>query len=90
MKNRFICNFAVVRFLPYPETEEFVNIGVVLACPQTGLFDYTLEKRRRDRITHFFPEMEYPHHRPDEVWYFEADEPNHVEAIDGWIETKSV
>ncbi|MFT4596603.1 MAG: LmbE family N-acetylglucosaminyl deacetylase [Paracrocinitomix sp.] len=40
------------------------------------------------RDPHFFPEMEYPHHRPDEVWYFEADEPNHVEAIDGWIETK--
>jgi len=32
--------------------------------------------------------MEYLHHRPDEVWYFEADEPNHVEAVAGWIETK--
>lgn len=40
------------------------------------------------RDPHFFPDMAYPHHRPDEVWYFEADEPNHVEHVDGWLETK--
>ena len=40
------------------------------------------------RDPHFFPEMQYAHHRPDEVWYFEADEPNHVEDVDGWLETK--
>ena len=40
------------------------------------------------RDPHFFPDMEYTHHRPDEVWYFEADEPNHVENVDGWLKTK--
>lgn len=40
------------------------------------------------RDPHFFPDMEFPHHRPDEVWYFEADEPNHVETVDGWLDTK--
>lgn len=58
MKHNVIANFAVIRFLPYPETEEFVNIGVVLACPQTGLFDFRIETKRYDRITHFFPEMD--------------------------------
>ena len=58
MKNMIACNYAVVRFLPYPETEEFVNIGVVMACPQTGMFDYRIETRRRERITGFFPELE--------------------------------
>ncbi len=58
MKERFACNFAVVRFLPYPETDEFVNIGIVMACPQNGLFDYKLETRRRERITRFFPELD--------------------------------
>ncbi|MCK5801604.1 MAG: DUF3037 domain-containing protein [Lentisphaeria bacterium] len=58
MKTRLVCNFAVVRFLPYPETEEFVNVGIVLACAQTRTFDFRIETRRRDRITHFFPEME--------------------------------
>ncbi len=58
MKNSYACNFAVVRFLPYPETDEFVNIGVVMACAQTGLFDYKIETRRRERITGFFPELD--------------------------------
>ncbi len=58
MKNNYACNFAVVRFLPYPETDEFVNIGVVMACAQTGQFDYRIETRRRERITGFFPELD--------------------------------
>jgi hypothetical protein len=57
MKNQQVCNFAVVRFLPYPETDEFVNVGVVMACPQTGLFDYRIETSQRERITSFFPEL---------------------------------
>jgi len=40
------------------------------------------------RDPHFFPDMGYAHHRPDEIWYFEADEPNHVESVSGWLETK--
>lgn len=40
------------------------------------------------RDPHFHPDTEHPHHRPDEVWYFEADEPNHVESVDAWIDTK--
>ncbi len=57
MEKSFACNFAVARFLPYPETEEFVNIGVVLLCPRLGYFNYKLETRRRDRVTNFFPEL---------------------------------
>lgn len=58
MNTNLICNFAVARFLPYPETEEFVNVGIVLACPQLGFFDYRLETRRRGRVRQFFPEMD--------------------------------
>lgn len=39
------------------------------------------------RDPHFFPELG-PHHRPDELWFFEADEPNHVEQVEGWLDTK--
>lgn len=58
MKTKTVCNYAVIRFLPYPETEEFVNVGVILACPETRTVDYKLETRRRDRITGFFPELD--------------------------------
>lgn len=40
------------------------------------------------RDPHFFADMGVAHHRPDELWFFEADEPNHVEHVEGWIGTK--
>src|SRR5262245_39918254 len=57
MKNLVTCNYAVVRFLPYRETSEFVNVGVVLFCPQAGFFDFALETKKTRRVTDFFPEM---------------------------------
>jgi LmbE family N-acetylglucosaminyl deacetylase len=34
------------------------------------------------RDPHFFPEQEIPHHRPEALLLFEADEPNHLEQVD--------
>ena len=39
MNNRLACHYSVVRFCPYPETDEFVNVGVMLACPAIGFLD---------------------------------------------------
>jgi len=36
------------------------------------------------RDPHFFPEQELPHHRPDTLLLFEADEPDHVEDVAGY------
>ncbi len=58
MKGMHVCNYSVARFLPYPETQEFVNIGVALVCPDLRLFDFRVETRRRDRVTGFFPELD--------------------------------
>jgi len=51
------CRYAVVQFLPYAETGEFANVGVVLACPETGFFGFKLQTRRYARITGFFDEL---------------------------------
>ncbi|MGQ0434464.1 MAG: PIG-L deacetylase family protein [Microthrixaceae bacterium] len=40
------------------------------------------------RDPHFFPEQNLPHHRPDALLLFEADEPNHVEDVAGFAEVK--
>ena len=40
------------------------------------------------RDPHFFPEQALPHHRPDALLLFEADEPDHVEDVAGHVETK--
>lgn len=54
-----VCNFAPLRFLPYRETGEFVNVGVVASCPQVDFFGYRLVSlRRTGRVTHFFPELD--------------------------------
>lgn len=54
-----VCNFAPVRFLPYREVGEFVNVGVVVHCPQTDFFGYRLVSiKRTGRVTGFFPELD--------------------------------
>lgn len=52
--NKLACRYAILRFLPYTETGEFANVGVVLACPVTGFFGFKLETRRASRFTKFF------------------------------------
>lgn len=52
-----VCNYAIIRFLPYTDVGEFVNIGVVVACPETGFFDFKITSKR-SRITNFFPELD--------------------------------
>lgn len=54
---RFACRYAIIRFLPYPETGEFANIGIVLCCPSTGFFGFKLQDRRYARITAFFEHL---------------------------------
>lgn len=55
---KLVCNYAAVRFLPYRETGEFVNIGVVAYCPQIDFFDFRLAERQGRRVTSFFPELD--------------------------------
>lgn len=52
------CRYAIIRFMPYRETEEFANVGVVLSCPESGYFDFKLLTRRYGHITSFFDELD--------------------------------
>lgn len=51
------CRYTIIQFMPYSETGEFANIGVVLTCPETGHFAFKLQTRRYARITAFFNEL---------------------------------
>jgi Protein of unknown function (DUF3037) len=53
MKN-FACRYAIVQFAPYIETGEFANVGIVIACPESGYFAFKLQTRRYARVTKFF------------------------------------
>lgn len=52
-----ICNYAVLRFQPYPETGEFANLGVVMLC-SNGLFISKIETRSFKRVTQFFENLD--------------------------------
>ncbi|KTC60157.1 MULTISPECIES: DUF3037 domain-containing protein [Pseudomonas syringae group] len=54
---KYICNYSILRFLPYPETGEFVNIGVVVLA-SNGEFHYQLD-RTRQRVTRFFKTLDH-------------------------------
>jgi LmbE family N-acetylglucosaminyl deacetylase len=41
------------------------------------------------RDPQFFPGLGGPHHRPDTLLLFEADEPDHVEAVDDFLHAKT-
>jgi len=51
------CNYAVLRFQPYPETGEFANLGIVMLCSD-GQFLQRVETQRRKRVTDFFDKLE--------------------------------
>ncbi|MFT3789832.1 MAG: DUF3037 domain-containing protein [Rudaea sp.] len=57
------CRYAILRFLPYAETGEFANVGVVLISTTKRFFGFRLLKRRIARVTHFFDLHEHRHLR---------------------------
>lgn len=54
---KLACQYAIVRFLPYLETGEFANVGIVMSCPESGFFEFKLLTHVR-RITAFFEELD--------------------------------
>ena len=50
--------YAIVRFLPFAETGEFANIGIVLCRPDAGVFDFQLIAAPSVRIQQFFPQLD--------------------------------
>ncbi|MDR5012051.1 DUF3037 domain-containing protein [Agrobacterium fabacearum] len=51
-------SYAIIRFQPHIETEEFANIGIVLVAPRLSYLDFRLETRRLGRLTSFFDSVE--------------------------------
>ncbi|MDI9244540.1 DUF3037 domain-containing protein [Marinobacter sp. CHS3-4] len=56
--NRQACQYAIVRFMPYIETGEFANVGVLLWAPKTRQLRFKLLRKRYARITQFFDELD--------------------------------
>lgn len=56
---RVACQYAIARFLPYVETGEFANVGIVLACPSVGYLGKRLMPvQRTGRVAAFFQPLD--------------------------------
>ena len=56
--NNAQCMYAVVRFMPFAETREFANVGVVVIAPKLGLYDFKLAPKSFKRVTNFFDDLD--------------------------------
>jgi len=56
--NKFACQYKIVRFAPFLETEEFANIGVLVFCPAKSQLEFLLAPSRFGRVTQFFHNMD--------------------------------
>jgi len=56
--NKYPCQYAIIRFAPFAETEEFANVGLVLFVPALGELHYHLTPGRFKRVTQFFGHLE--------------------------------
>ncbi|WP_416203741.1 DUF3037 domain-containing protein [Xanthomonas euvesicatoria] len=73
MNMRVPCQYAIVQFMPYPETGEFANVGVVLACPQMRYLGVRIAPyRRTKRVTDFFEGLQARVYR-EAIRYIEGD-----------------
>jgi len=52
-----VCNYAILRFRPYAETEEFVNVGVLVMCQQPCLLHFVAERAMPARAKVLFPKQ---------------------------------
>lgn len=55
---RVACQYAILRFMPYVETSEFANVGIVLAAGNAAYFGFQLQDKRYKRLTDFFKELD--------------------------------
>ena len=55
---RVACQYAIVRFMPYIETGEFANVGILLWAPKTRYLGFKLLRKKHARITQFFDELD--------------------------------
>lgn len=53
-----VCLYAIVRFSPYIETDEFANVGIVLCVPKTGFIGFKLAPPRFKRVNQFFDDLD--------------------------------
>jgi hypothetical protein len=53
-----LLQFATIRFMPFAETQEFANVGILAFTPNGNFVDYKLAPTRFKRINEFFEDFD--------------------------------
>jgi hypothetical protein len=53
-----VCNYAMLRFVPYPERGESVNVGVLVNCQEPCLLEFRIEAGMPERVRAMFPQQD--------------------------------
>ncbi|GIU52013.1 hypothetical protein TUM4438_43550 [Shewanella sairae] len=53
-----LLHFATIRFMPFAETQEFANVGILAFTPNGNFVDYKLAPTRFKRINEFFEDFD--------------------------------
>lgn len=53
-----VCNYALLRFMPFPQTGEMVNVGVVVNCLQPCFLHFLAEEKMPARVKALFPQQD--------------------------------
>ncbi|MFM2480344.1 DUF3037 domain-containing protein [Celerinatantimonas sp. YJH-8] len=56
MKN--LVRYSVIRFMPFAETQEFANVGIVLHAPNSETVLFKLANKRFSRVSQFFDDLD--------------------------------
>ena len=54
----YVCNYAILRYMPERERGEAANIGVLVTCAQPCLWHFYAETKMPERIRAFFPNQD--------------------------------
>jgi hypothetical protein len=55
---RLALHFSTVRFMPFAETSEFANVGVLVYAPQIGYTDFKIAPVKFKRVSDFFDDLD--------------------------------
>jgi hypothetical protein len=55
---RVALHYSIIRFMPFSETQEFANIGVLAFVPRTGYVDFRIAPKRFKRVSDFFEDID--------------------------------
>ncbi|MGF1751045.1 DUF3037 domain-containing protein [Vibrio cionasavignyae] len=51
-------HYSIIRFMPFSETQEFANVGVLAFVPKTGYVNFKIAPKRFKRVSDFFEDIE--------------------------------